>query len=104
MTLTNKISDFAHNYKNVVSFDDGETVQDVTVAYDYYPAEINLPHDRNSAEVFDMFIFDAKGEDITFDVPTDEAVRLLEETKQEQKRLIAESNEYVGEWHEIFWH
>ena len=97
MTLTNKISDFQHNFTNVVSFDDGETVQDVTVAYDYYPAEINYPHDRNSAEVYDMFIFDAEGKDITFDVSSDEAVRLLEETKQEQQRLIAESKEYVGE-------
>ena len=103
MTLINKISDFAHNYKNVVSFDDGETVQDVTVAYDYYPEENNYPHDHSSAEVYEIFIFDAQGKDITFDVPTDEFARLSEETKQEQQRLIAESNEYVGEWHEVFW-
>lgn len=104
MTHTNKISDFAHNYKNVVSFDDGETVQDVTVAYDYYPEENNYPHDHSSAEVYEIFIFDAQGKDITFDVPTDEFARLSEETKQEQQRLIAESKEYVGEWHEVFWH
>ena len=35
----------------------------------------------------------AKGEDITFDVPTDEFARLSEETKQEHQRLIKEANE-----------
>ncbi len=97
MTHTTKISDFAYNYKNVVSFDDGETVQDVTVAYDYYPEEINFPYDRNSAEIYDMFIFNAKGEDITYDIPKAEGVRLLADTKEEHKRVVAESNEYVGD-------
>ena len=93
MTHTNKISDFRYNFDNVVSFDNGETVQDVTVAFDYYPAETNHPHDGDSAEVYETFIFDAKGEDITFDVPTDEFARLSEETKQEHQRLIKEANE-----------
>ena len=93
MTHTNKISDFRYSFDNVVSFDNGETVQDVTVAFDYYPAEINVPHDRDSAEVYEVFIFDAEGKDITFDVPTDEFARLSEETKQEHQRLIKEANE-----------
>jgi hypothetical protein len=93
MTHINKISDFRYNFNNVVSFDNGETVQDVTVAFDYYPAEINFPHDRDSAEVYEVFIFDAEGKDITFDVPTDEFARLSEETKQEHQRLIKEANE-----------
>ena len=93
MTHTNKISDFRFNFDNVVSFDDGETVQDVTVAFDYYPAEKNYPYDHDSAEVYEVFIFDAEGKDITFDVPTDEFARFSEETKQEHQRLIKEANE-----------
>ena len=96
MTHTTSISDFRFNFENVVSFDDGETVQDVTVAFDYYPAEINFPHDRNAAEIYDMFVFNAKGENITYDIPKAEGVRLLEETKQEHQRLVTESNEYTG--------
>ena len=90
-----KTTDFRYNFDNVVSFDDGETVQDVTVAYDYYPEEKNAPYDYNSAEIYDLFVFDAKGENITYDIPQDEYVRLLEETKIDHQRLVAESNEYV---------
>ena len=93
MTHTNKISDFRYSFDNVVSFDDGETVQDVTVAFDYYPAEINYTQYRDFAEVYEVFVFDAEGKDITFDVPTDEFARLSEETKQEHQRLIKEANE-----------
>ena len=92
-----KTTDFQHNFDNVVSFDDGETVEVVTVAYDYYPEENNYPHDYNSAEIYDLFVFDAKGQDITYDIPQDEYVRLLEETKIDHQRLVAESNEYVGD-------
>jgi hypothetical protein len=92
-----KTTDFQYNFDNVVSFDDGETVEDVTVAYDYYPEEKNAPYDYNSAEIYDLFVFDAKGKDITYDIPQDEYVRLLEETKIDHQRLVAESNEYVGD-------
>jgi hypothetical protein len=92
-----KTTDFQHNFDNVVSFDDGETVEVVTVAYDYYPEEKNAPYDYNSAEIYDLFVFDAKGKDITYDIPQDEYVRLLEETKIDHQRLVAESNEYVGD-------
>ena len=86
-----KTTDFQHNFENVVSFDDGETVEVVTVAYDY------LPEDDQYAEVYDLFVFDANGKDITYDIPRDETDRLLEETKIDHQRLVAESNEYVGD-------
>ena len=57
-----KTTDFQHNFENVVSFDDGDTVEVVTVAYDY------LPEEDGYAEVYDLFIFDATGADITYDV------------------------------------
>jgi hypothetical protein len=84
-----KSTDFQHNFENVVSFDDGETVEVVTVAYDY------LPEEDQYAEVYDLFIFDATGANITYDVPQDEYQRLLEETKADHQRLVAEANEYV---------
>ena len=84
-----KTTDFQHNFENVVSFDDGETVEIVTVAYDY------LPEEDGYAEVYDLFIFDATGADITYDVPQAEYQRLLEETKADYKRLVAEASEYV---------
>jgi 5,10-methenyltetrahydromethanopterin hydrogenase len=84
-----KSTDFQHNFENVVSFDDGETVETVTVAYDY------LPEEDQYAEVYDLFIFDATGANITYDVPQAEYQRLLEETKADYKRLVAEASEYV---------
>ena len=71
-----------HSFENVVSFDDGETIEVVTVGYDYYPEEINYPHDYNYAEIFDVFVF-SQGVDITYDIPNDEYKRLIEEAKQD---------------------
>ena len=71
-----------HSFENVVSFDDGETIEVVTVGYDYYPEEINYPHDHNYAEIFDVFVF-SQGVDITYDIPNDEYKRLIEEAKQD---------------------
>jgi hypothetical protein len=71
-----------HSFENVVSFDDGETIEMVTVGYDYYPEEINYPHDHNYAEIFDVFVF-SQGVDITYDIPQDEYKRLIEEAKQD---------------------
>lgn len=86
-----KSEEFQYTFENVVSFDDGETVEVVTVAYDY------LPEEDQYAEIYDVFVFDSTGEDITYDVPQDEYQRLLEETKADHQRLVAESNEYVGD-------
>lgn len=70
-----------HSFENVVSYDNGETVETVTVGYDYYPEEINYPYAPDYAEVFDVFVFDQQGKHITYDIPQDEYNRLIEEAK-----------------------
>jgi 5,10-methenyltetrahydromethanopterin hydrogenase len=88
MTVTTKISHFAYNFQEVVSFDDGETVQDVTVAYDY------LPEEDQYAEVYDVFIFDAQGNNISYDVPNDEFARLVAEAKRDFAEFTADNYAY----------
>ena len=70
-----------YSFQDVVLFDDGETVQVVTVGYDHLPEEINYPHDHNFAEMFDVFVF-ANDKDITYDIPNDEYKRLMDEAKR----------------------
>ena len=70
-----------HSFQDAVSFDDGETVQVVTVGYDHLPEEINYPHDHNFAEMFDVFVF-ANDKDITYDISNDEYKRLMDEAKR----------------------
>ena len=72
-----------HNFQDAVSFDDGETVQVVTVGYDHLPEEINYPHAPDYAEMFDVFVFDAQGKDITYDIPNEEYKRLMDEAKRD---------------------
>ena len=72
-----------------MSFDDGETVEIVTVGYDYYPEEINYPHEPDYAEIFDVFVFDAQGKHITYDIPNDEYKRLMDEAKSHFATLEA---------------
>jgi len=72
-----------HNFQDAVSFDDGETVQVVTVGYDQLPEEINYPHAPDYAEMFDVFVFDAQGKDITYDIPNEEYKRLMDEAKRD---------------------
>ncbi len=88
MSVTTKISHFAYNFQEVVSFDDGETVQDVTVAYDY------LPEEDQYAEVYDVFIFDAQGNNISYDVPNDEFARLVAEAKRDFAEFTADNYAY----------
>ena len=88
MSVTTKISNFAYNFQEVVSFDDGETVQDVTVAYDY------LPEEDQYAEVYDVFIFDAQGNNISYDVPNDEFARLVTEAKRDFAEFTADNYAY----------
>ena len=82
-------SKLQHSFENVVSFDDGETIEIVTVGYDYYPEEFNLPYDHNTAEIFDVFVFDAQNKHITYDIPNDEYKRLTEEAKSHFHTLEA---------------
>lgn len=82
-----------HYFDDVVSFDDGETVENVKVGYDYYPEEINYPHDHSYAEMFDVFVFDAKGNHITYDIPNDEYKRLMQEAKADFYQIQKDRNE-----------
>jgi len=86
-------SNLQHSFENVVSFDDGETVEIVTVGYDYYPEENNFPHEPDYAEIFDVFVFDAQGNHITYDIPDEEYKRLMQETKSNFAQLQKDRNE-----------
>jgi uncharacterized membrane protein len=88
-----KTTDFQYTFESVVSFDDGETVETVTVAYDYLPEELNYSEAPDYAEHYDVFVFDATGKDITYDIPQDETERLLEEAKEDYKQVVADANE-----------
>ena len=70
-----------HSFQDAVSFDDGETIQVVTVGYDHLPEEINYPNAPDYAEMFDVFVFDQQGKHITYDIPQDEYNRLMQEAK-----------------------
>jgi hypothetical protein len=83
-----------HTFDNVVSYDNGETTHDVTVGYDYTPEELNYSHAPDYAEMFEVFVFDATGQDITLDVPEDEYQRLVEEAKADHKQVVADANAY----------
>jgi hypothetical protein len=77
----------------VMSYDNGTTLQNVRVGYDYYPEEINYPYDRNSAEIFDIFVFDLQGNNITYDIPKSEGVYLMEEAKRDFAQIQKDRNE-----------
>ncbi len=77
-----------------MSYDQGETEQPVTVAYDYLPEEINFPHAPDYAEHYDVFVFDASGNNITYDIPTEETDRFLEEAKEDFAQHVADANAY----------
>ena len=80
-------------FEDVVSYDNGETVENVTVGYDYLPEEINYPHEPDYAEMFDVFVFDAKGNHITYDIPNDEYKRITQEVKSNFAQIQKDRNE-----------
>ena len=69
-------------FNDVVSYDNGNTDENVKVGYDYLPAQHNHPYDYDYAEMFDVFVFDAQGKHITYDIPNDEYKRLMDEAKR----------------------
>ena len=89
-----KASQFQYSFESFVSYDQGETEQPVTVAYDYLPEESNFPHAPDYAEHYDVFVFDASGSDITYDIPTEETDRFIEEAKQDFAQHVADANAY----------
>jgi len=89
-----KINQLDYTFDSAVSFDNGETTQDVTVGYDYTPAELNYPHAPDYAEEFEVFVFDATGKDITLDVPEEDYQLLVEEAKADFKQVLEDANAY----------
>jgi hypothetical protein len=89
-----KTTDFQYTFESAVSYDEGETIVPVTVAYDYLPEEVNYPHAPDYAEMFDVFVFDASGKDITYDIPKEETERLLDEAKEDFKQVVEAANAY----------
>ena len=78
-------------FDDVVSYDNGNTVENVKVGYDYLPAESS--NDYDYAEMFDVFVFDAQGKHITYDIPQDEYNRLMQETKSHFAQIQKDRNE-----------
>ena len=89
-----KTTDFQYTFESVVSYDEGETTVPVTVAYDYLPEEVNYPHAPDYAEEFDVFVFDAEGKDITYDIPQEETDRLMDEAKEDFRQVVEAANAY----------
>jgi hypothetical protein len=82
-----------YHFDEFVTYDDGTTLEKVKVGYDYYPEEFNLPHDHNSAEIYDVFVFSEKGDDISCDLPSSEFERIVSEAKIHHARMLKEQNE-----------
>jgi hypothetical protein len=82
-----------YHFDEFVTYDDGTTLEKVKVGYDYYPAEFNLPHDHNSAEIYDVFVFSEKGVDISCDLSSSEFERIVSEAKIHHARMLKEQNE-----------
>jgi len=82
-----------YHFDEFVTYDDGKTLEKVKVGYDYYPAEHNLPHDHNSAEIFDVFIYNQKGDDITYDLDKENFDHIMSEVKIHHARMLKEQNE-----------
>ena len=87
-----KITDLQYTFESTVSFDDGETIVPVTVAYDYIPEELNYPHAPDYAEDFEVFVFDAQGVDITAKVPEEDMDYLVDQTKEDFAQIVEDAN------------
>jgi len=80
-------------FDEYVTYDDGDTLDKVRVGYDYYPPEFNMPHDHNTAEIYDVFIYDQTGNDITYDLDKENSDHLMSEVKIHHARMLKEQNE-----------
>ena len=86
-----KPTSFQHTFESVVSSDDGETAVPVTVAYDYVPEERNYPDAPDEAEFFDVFVFDAKGNNITYDITPEDTEFVMAETKKDFAQVVSDA-------------
>jgi hypothetical protein len=82
-----------YHFDDLITHNDGDSFDKVTVGYDYYPAENNLPYDYNSPEIYDVFVYNQKGEDITYDLPHSESEHIMSEVKIHHARMLKEQNE-----------
>jgi len=89
-----QINQMQYTFDSLVSFDEGETTVPVTVGYDYTPEERNYPHEPDYAEVFEVFVFDANGDDITATVPEEDYEMLEEEAKADFRQMLEDANAY----------
>lgn len=80
-------------FDDVVSYDSGNTVENVKVGYDYLPAQHNHPYDYDYAEMFDVFVFDQQGKHITYDIPDAEYKRIMQEAKANFVQIQKDRNE-----------
>jgi hypothetical protein len=82
-----------YHFDEYVTYDNGLTIEKVKVGYDYYPAEINMPHDHDSKEIYDVFVYNLKGDDISCDLPLSEFEHVVSEAKIHHARMLKEQNE-----------
>ena len=80
-------------FDEYVTYDDGETLDKVCVGYDYYPAERNYPYDHDTKEIYDVFVYDQQGEDITYDLDKENSDHIMSEVKIHHARMLKEQNE-----------
>jgi len=80
-------------FDEYVTYDDGETLDKVRVGYDYYPPERNYPYDHDTKEIYDVFVYDQTGEDITYDLDKENSDHLMSEVKIHHARMLKEQNE-----------
>jgi hypothetical protein len=82
-----------YHFDEYITYDNGLTIEKVRVGYDYYPAEINMPHNHDSAEIYDVFVYNLKGDDISCDLPLSEFEHAVSEAKIHHARMLKEQNE-----------
>jgi hypothetical protein len=82
-----------YHFEEFVSYDDGDTLEKVTIGYDYYPPEHNYPHEPDCAEIYDVFIYDQHGDDITYDLDKENSDHIMSEVKIHHARMLKEQNE-----------
>lgn len=80
-------------FDEYVTYDDGETLDKVKVGYDYYPPERNYPYDHDTKEIYDVFVYDQTGNDITYDLDKENTDYLMSEVKIHHARMLKEQNE-----------
>ena len=80
-------------FDEFVSYDNCITIEKVKVGYDYYPPENNLPHDHNTAEIYDVSVYNLNGDDISCDLPLSEFEHIVSEAKIHHARMLKEKNE-----------